>query len=514
MSDRLPHAVSRVLPQLSLPSSAVGQWLIPAGREKAVVELIAGCEATPLSVENVEISRGTITVHLLNDAGTETTRLTIASREEAGRVQPAVTLEELHELDASTRRALTGWITLMEARSGAGVWVFGEPLLPPGQRQARLPLQPALSVVPLVQVVVCALALMTGIVAFRRRVAIELGSNFKITHALPGALQVVLFTYWLSHWPEGRVLAELLVVQVAYAYVVDFLFSVLHEQRWRVGLGPIPVVLSTNLFAQFSGDTFWCALLAVAIGLAAKTFITRGGRHIFNPSVIGLTVVAVIDLAAPGIATPDFAHEFDAPPNMTELILMLALIVQLRLPVVLVTLGATLGIIATNQVAPDIAFSPVWAAVTLVLCLLITDPATIPRTDKGKLMFGAFIGAGMVVGHNLLMYAGHSDFWAKVACVPLANLLVPAFDRVARATPNLPGLGERFAKGHVALWLAISLGLLAQGKASTFTGADAADYTSHCYVGGASENDCTTNPMYCRLFSFHSELKCWTGRDD
>lgn len=513
-------------PVAAPPGTTDGRWLIPAGRDAAILELLAGLDSELLVIEGIDVQSGRIVARIRNAQGAEVASVTISHASGSPSAAAVTNTQFADAVDEQTERALVAWTGDIETRDGSDVWVYSpsqrlvgsggraddRSSMPSGTRPADTKpgrLRAALGVVPGVHLAVCLLAILAGLVVYRRGKRIVVTRRVKITHALPTALQTTLFAYWLAHWPDGRILIVLIAVQLAYAYVFDFLFSVVREPRWQAGLGPVPVVLSTNLFAQFIGDAYWCSFLAVAVGLAAKTFVLRDGKHIFNPSVIGLTVVAVIELASPSIGSPDFGHEFDAPPNMTELILMLALIVQLRLPVVLVTLGAALGILATNRVVPDAAFNPAWAAVTLVLCLLITDPATIPRSEKGKLLFGLFVGSGMVVGHNLLIAAGYSDFWAKLAAVPLANLLVPAFNRGADLLPGIPGLSPRFAKVHVALWLALCLTLLSVGKRETFLFGDAADYTSPCYVARMAPHSCEDNPMYCRLFSFPAELRCW-----
>ena len=368
--------------------------------------------------------------------------------------------------------------------------------------------------IPWIYAGLLALGLAACTLTAKRIQAPTIQSEIKITHLLPAFLQLVILSYWLAHWSDGRTLVALIAIQLAYAYLLEFYLSILADRPWRLGFGPLPIVLSTNLFAQYMGGAFWCGLLAVTTAIVSKAFIHRDGAHVFNPSVVGLTVIGIIDLASGAVPTPDFAHEFHSAPNMTEVILILALVVQVRIPIVLVTLGATFGIFLTNTVVPDAAFLPTWAAVTLVLCLLITDPATIPKRPLAKIVFGLFIGAGMVLGHNILLTFGHSDFWAKVIPIPLANVLVPTFDRVAGKFPDYRLLRSNYGLVHVALWAMISTSLVSKHKALIFEGARREAYTSACYVDSSDPTRCANNPAFCRPFGFVAELQCWRAIRD
>jgi hypothetical protein len=68
----------------------------------------------------------------------------------------------------------------------------------------------------------------------------------------------------------------------------------------------------------------------------------------------------------------------------------------------------------------------------LGMILLFTDPSTSPRTELGRLMFGALYGLSAVVLYDLLWRAGLPTFYDKLLQVPLLNLSVKWIDRVAR----------------------------------------------------------------------------------
>jgi TPR repeat protein len=72
-------------------------------------------------------------------------------------------------------------------------------------------------------------------------------------------------------------------------------------------------------------------------------------------------------------------------------------------------------------------------AVFLGLHLLVTDPATSPRKNFGKVIFGAAYGAGVFGLYGLLFSLGDPTFYDKLLCVPALNLTVRALDRASTA---------------------------------------------------------------------------------
>jgi hypothetical protein len=74
-------------------------------------------------------------------------------------------------------------------------------------------------------------------------------------------------------------------------------------------------------------------------------------------------------------------------------------------------------------------------AVFLGMHLLFTDPSTAPRTELGRMIFGALYGLSTVALYELLGAAGLPTFYDKLLQVPLLNLLIIWIDRAVRSTP-------------------------------------------------------------------------------
>ena len=73
-------------------------------------------------------------------------------------------------------------------------------------------------------------------------------------------------------------------------------------------------------------------------------------------------------------------------------------------------------------------------AVFLGMHLLFTDPSTAPRTELGRMIFGALYGLSTIVLYDLLGRAGLPTFYDKLLQVPLLNLTIQRIDRAVRGT--------------------------------------------------------------------------------
>jgi hypothetical protein len=72
-------------------------------------------------------------------------------------------------------------------------------------------------------------------------------------------------------------------------------------------------------------------------------------------------------------------------------------------------------------------------AVFLGMHLLFTDPSTSPRTELGRLIFGALYGLSTVLLFSILAGMGAPTFYDKLLQVPVLNLSIRFIDRVARS---------------------------------------------------------------------------------
>ena len=152
----------------------------------------------------------------------------------------------------------------------------------------------------------CGVLLVWQVVLWRRVTRARRVLTFEIALRKNHYLQLVahcgVFLYWGWYWPEVGNHAWLIVAQIVFAYAFDMLLSWSRRDAWRLGFGPFPIILSTNLFLWFRDDWFTLQFLMVAVGFLGKELVTwtRDGRqtHIFNPSGLSLSVFSVVLIIA------------------------------------------------------------------------------------------------------------------------------------------------------------------------------------------------------------------------
>lgn len=317
-----------------------------------------------------------------------------------------------------------------------------------------------------------------------RRLQVEAVSPVR-QHYIQGCVQVCLYAYWGFFWRPIYDQAPLILAQLVFLFAFDALFSWSRGRTWRLASGPVPIVLSTNLFIWFRDDVFVWQFVMVSVGLLGKEFLKwqKEGRrtHIFNPSGFGLLVAAVA-LLATGMTEQTtvarlLASTIEDPPYIFLFLFGLGLVVQHFFAVTLMTLAAAVVVVALNEAHTAITGTYLFmasnlpAAGFLGLLLLMTDPSTSPRTNLGRALFGAGYGLLYVIAFEVLGDLGAPELYAKLFPVPILNLTVRGLDRLARR--GLPGrLNTRWETGlaprrtnlvHIAIWAAIFLSLQFSG---------------------------------------------------
>jgi len=293
-------------------------------------------------------------------------------------------------------------------------------------------------------------ALLFGVL--RRRQKVTLDVLLRRQHYLQACLQGSLILYWGYYWREVYHAAPLIIAQLLFGYAFDSLLSWTHRRTFALGFGPFPVIFSITLFFWFKDEWFYLQFPMVALGFAAKEFLRwkRDGQntHIFNPSSFPLAVVSALLLLT---NTSEMTWGFQValtefyPPQIYLVIFLIGMPGQYLFGVTPMTMAAVVTTFACSAVyyaATGIYFfsdSHVPIAVFLGMHLLFTDPATSPRTELGRLMYGVLYGLTTVVLYDWLLRAGMPGFYDKLLQVPLLNLSVRLLDRLARS-PVLQGI--------------------------------------------------------------------------
>jgi hypothetical protein len=346
-------------------------------------------------------------------------------------------------------------------------------------------------------------------VARRGRVTWEL----KLPHLLPAIIQTAILAYWTLYWRGFAELIPSVLLQIVLAYAIDASIMLAWLGTWKVGFGPFPIILSATLFNWFDPDT---TTIMIAAAMCSRALIRRRGRHILNPSAFGLSVALLLTLLFPAT----FTHGgpfilFSLAPNLPELVVLLALIPQVRFRIVLASLGVYFGILWAHQFYNNVP--PVLQPGTLLMItLFVTDPATIPRTPVGQILFGVSIGfiSAAVTAAGYALGAGDERL-NKVLPVVIANLLVPLWDAIGEraARWRLAFLEPRWNLAHVAVWILVIGSLLGHGKAEIFNAARHWTNRTPLIVRDADGVPrCEHNPIFCRPFTFRLEALGWLSR--
>jgi Na+-translocating ferredoxin:NAD+ oxidoreductase RnfD subunit len=294
-------------------------------------------------------------------------------------------------------------------------------------------------------------------------------------HYIQTFCQLGIYAYWGWFWPPVYPFAPLLVGQLVFAYAFDLLLAWTRRQDYLLGFGPVPIILSINFFLWFRDDWFAWQFVLVALGFLGKAFVRweRDGRrvHIFNPSAFTLAIFSVVLLATGTTNSHSWAEEivttFGMGPQAYLLIFLVGLVVMFFFATTPVTASAAAAMFGASAMyaavtgVPYFVDSEIPAAVFLGLHLLVTDPATSPRTPFGRVIYGVLYGVGVFLMYGLLGAMGLPTFYDKLLCVPLLNLLVPTIDRaVQQLSPQplldrigLAGPQGRYNLAHMTAWV-------------------------------------------------------------
>jgi hypothetical protein len=277
--------------------------------------------------------------------------------------------------------------------------------------------------------------------------ALTVSVDLRKQHYVQACAQGSVLLYWGWYWPQVYESAHFLLAQLLFAYAFDMLLAWSRRDAYTFGFGPFPVVFSINLFLWFKPDWFYLQFLMVALGFTAKELIrwNRDGRrvHVFNPSSFPLAVFSLA-LIATGTSSHTWGQEIATtqffPPHMYLMLFLVGLPGQLLFGVTTMTMSAVVATYVFGLIYFGVngiyffydSYIPI--AVFLGMHLLFTDPSTSPKTDLGRVIYGALYGLSTVALYQWLGSAGMPTFYDKLLQVPLLNVSVRALDLLARSS--------------------------------------------------------------------------------
>lgn len=392
--------------------------------------------------------------------------------------------------------------------------------------------------------------------------------NWKFSLFIQPILQLLLYIYWGFYVPRVWERMPLVLAQLWFAYLLDAIWCLARRRPITLGFAPMPIILSINLFAWVKAENLLFNVAVIAIAIGAKAVVRwKDGRHIFNPSAVGISVIALCHYFAP-VYFPytDIAHLLSLPPNMFEVIVLLSIIPQIRIGTAAASFGAMdvlVGWSAVGAFLETTALSltggggPPVSSIVLILTLTFfaTDPATIPRGVLGRYLFGAILGILILATRLFSIEVFESELPSKILPVMVANLCVPflnqidtlvtrtlaaswailqaamqrgefrklvgalKIDTVARA-PALAWLLEQRRKRPVDQWAITALWLLLITTSPQFDVKDRLgsivqarehleNRTPHMVLRSDNTIHPEDNPVFIHRFTFVEEVKMW-----
>lgn len=324
-----------------------------------------------------------------------------------------------------------------------------------------------------VSVLVVSWSAMIVIQSARRSLKLTVGVSSQ--DLLPTLAWLAVLGYWSAHWEPLRQAAPLVLGQLVFAYALDMLVTWSKRDTYSLDLGPALLVLSTNAFMRFRDEWFYLQFLLIAVGLLTRDLFRwrNAGRqtNVFSPSCLSLAVFSVALLTTNSTHltwAEDLATFLFLPPKIYLAVFVVSLpvlFVRRTVPLTLLAVLTTYGCSALYlRLTGTYLFIDSTIPITafLGMHLLLVDSPTLPRTELGRILFGAVYGASIAGLYWLLRSNAAPTFASVWLAVPMLNLLVNPIDRLAESRVLSWLRPERIGKGmsptmrsvgYTALWV-------------------------------------------------------------
>ena len=271
-------------------------------------------------------------------------------------------------------------------------------------------------------------------------------------HIVQTCAQSIVYVGWCLTWKTAWLHLPLLFAQVMFAYLIDMGLSWRRYPCYRLGLSPVPIVLSTNLFLFFTDAVFGWQWVLIGGALASREIFRwqRGGRdvHIFNPSAIALSLGVLILIYTENMHLSwgeAIARTHALGTYSYDFIFVAGLVVASMF-----TVGFTIvSAVCITLIIGEIYFiqtgvyryldTGIPAAVFLGMNLLVTDPVSSPWRRDAKVIYGILYGVSVFILYGVLRTLERppttddvgltAAFCDKLLAVPLLNLSARFLDR-------------------------------------------------------------------------------------
>ncbi len=188
------------------------------------------------------------------------------------------------------------------------------------------------------------------------------------------------------------------------------------------------VITCFGLAVLLRADSLWVHPLAAAACLSAKFLVRVNGKHLFNPTNLGV-VLAVLTLPGAWISP----GQWGADLLLACWVVVLGGVVANRArsfdmsaAFLVCYLGALAARVAwLGQDWSVLAHQLQSGALLVFAFFMISDPMTIPSRTRARLAYAACV-AGLAYAWQTVFYVPNGPLWALFLCAPL----VPLLDRI------------------------------------------------------------------------------------
>lgn len=213
-----------------------------------------------------------------------------------------------------------------------------------------------------------------------------------------------------------------LAITILFSVCLDMIFYYSKKKEW---IFPKSAIISGfGIALMLRTDTIIPFLMASVLAIGLKYWLRYKGKHIFNPSNIGIVLVSVFFPIT--VATAPLQWGFDALLLVLMFLAGAVLAYQVsRLSLVISFLGGFLFVGIVRMIAFDQSFSYVfndfmWGGLFVFTFNMITDPKTSPHVPKSQFLYGFLIA---VFGQIMIFYEVDNALLNSLAIVCLGRFL-------------------------------------------------------------------------------------------